>query len=250
MNHIPIHQRAQHLMKEKQQKIAEYKRLKELNEEQECSKYSFRPNINKDREHRTVDQFLEEVDYWIERKNEQLHLMQQEKQQEELKGLTFKPKINKKSQRLISDQNSSLLQRCQKTQINKQMNGQHHLIEELKKTPFCPQLNANSIKLACQSKTPERSISPNLKQQYTPRIIGKSTSRTPQKTEQRVSTQTTTPLRQNQKVSYHKPTNSMASTTVNSNNNSKKAVLPLQNVTNHMKFIVDLVNKTPPKGLF
>lgn len=42
----------------------------------------------------------------------------------------------------------------------------------------------------------------------------------------------------------------MASTRVNSNNNSKKAVLPLQNVTNHMKFIVDLVKKTPPKALF
>ncbi|CAD8180127.1 unnamed protein product [Paramecium pentaurelia] len=248
MNHIPIYQRAQYLMKEKQEKIAELKRQKEYNEEQECSKYSFRPNIHKDREHRRVDQFLQEVDYWIERKNEQIHIMKQEKQQEELKGLTFKPKINKKSQQIISDQNSSLLQRCQKSQINKQIKDQHHLIEELKKTPFCPQINANSIKLACQNKTPERSISPNLKQQYTPRII--STSRTPQRIEQRISTQIITPLRQNQKISYHKPNKSMASTTVNSNNNSKKAVLPLQNVTNHMKFIVDLVNKTPPKSLF
>ncbi|CAD8116846.1 unnamed protein product [Paramecium sonneborni] len=249
MNHIPIYQRAQHLIKEKQQKIAEYKRQKELNEEQECSKYSFRPNIHKDREYRTVNQFLEEVDYWIERKNEQLQIMQKEKEQEELKGLTFKPKINKKSQRLIQDQNSSLLQRCQKTQINKQINGQHHLIEELKKTPFCPQINANSIKLACQSKTPERSVSPNLKQQYTQRIIGKSTSRTPNRIEQRVKTQIVTPLRQNQKVSYYKQTQSMASTTFNSNNNSKQKVLPLQNVTNHMKFIEDLVNRNPPKAL-
>ncbi|CAK71676.1 unnamed protein product (macronuclear) [Paramecium tetraurelia] len=134
-----LYERAKIRQIEKQEKIKENQRLKLLDEmmsmKTKCS------------ESKSVDNFLQKMDYWQEKKTQYIQNQQQEKIEKELEGVTFKPNLNPLSTKIAKQQNkdSDLLERFQKSNQNKQLNEQRLLKDELKKTPFTPKLNKNSI---------------------------------------------------------------------------------------------------------
>ncbi|CAD8157215.1 unnamed protein product [Paramecium pentaurelia] len=134
-----LYERAKIRQIEKQEKIKENERQKILEEmmtmKTKCS------------DSKSVDNFLQKMDYWVEKKTQYIQNQQQEKIEKELEGVTFKPNLNPLSTKIAKQQNKDIdiLERFQKSNQNKQMNEQRLLKDELKKTPFTPKLNKNSI---------------------------------------------------------------------------------------------------------
>ncbi|CAD8055204.1 unnamed protein product [Paramecium primaurelia] len=134
-----LYERAKIRQIEKQEKIKENEKQKILEEmmtiKTKCS------------DSKSVDNFLQKMDYWVEKKTLYIQNQQQEKIEKELEGVTFKPNLNPLSTKIAKQQNKDIdiLERFQKSNQNKQMNEQRLLKDELKKTPFTPKLNKNSI---------------------------------------------------------------------------------------------------------
>ncbi|CAD8062508.1 unnamed protein product [Paramecium sonneborni] len=134
-----LYERAKIRQIEKQEKIKENEKLKALEEMMSIkTKYC---------ESKSVDHFLQKMDYWMEKKTQNIQNQQQEKIERELEGVTFKPNLNPLSTKMAKQQNkdADILERFQKSNQNKQMNEQRLLKDELKKTPFTPKLNKNSV---------------------------------------------------------------------------------------------------------
>lgn len=71
-------------------------------------------------------------------------------------GATFKPRVNKNSEKIVSESrelNTSVQERLQKSTIQKQLKEKKMIEEELKKTPFAPKLNNNSLKILNKRQT-------------------------------------------------------------------------------------------------
>ncbi|CAD8168087.1 unnamed protein product [Paramecium pentaurelia] len=124
---------------EKQEKIKENEKQKILEEMMSIK--------IKQSESKSVDNFIQKMDYWKEKRTQNIQNQQQEKIEKELEGVTFKPNLNPLSAKIIKKQNrdNDVLERFQKSILNKQMNEQKLLMDELKKTPFTPKLNKNSV---------------------------------------------------------------------------------------------------------
>ncbi|CAD8109294.1 unnamed protein product [Paramecium primaurelia] len=124
---------------EKQEKIKENEKQKILEEMMSIK--------IKQSESKSVDNFIQKMDYWKEKRTQNIQNQQQEKIEKELEGVTFKPNLNSLSEKIIKKQNrdNDVLERFQKSNLNKQMNEQKLLMDELKKTPFTPKLNKNSV---------------------------------------------------------------------------------------------------------
>ncbi|CAK76320.1 unnamed protein product (macronuclear) [Paramecium tetraurelia] len=156
-----LYERAKIRQIEKQEKIKENEKLKLLEEMMSIK--------IKQSDSKSVDSFLQKVDFWREKKTQNIQNQQQEKIQKELEGVTFKPSLNPLSAKIAKKQyrDNDVLERFQKSNQNKLINEQRLLMDELKKTPFTPKLNKNSVLINNQIQKQSQSKNHNyfLKQQ-------------------------------------------------------------------------------------
>ena len=103
--HVPIHLRASTIVDNKREKIEKKKAEIQEKIEKNQPKLTFKPNLNKKSRNdklRTVEEFNESMINWQKRKEHNLHQMESEKIENEIGNLSFQPKIDVKSKKMIS----------------------------------------------------------------------------------------------------------------------------------------------------